>query len=105
VSIATSRSASRATSRAGPAGASPQSAAISTAAAASTALGARNGERASFVGPAHATCALGAVEARALGGARRLVAELGVTHAARKDGQEQVPRDAVCEELVVGKNR
>jgi hypothetical protein len=68
-------------------------------------LGARDGEGPGLIRAGDPAGALGAVEARALGGAERLVAELRVADGAAEDGEEQVLRDTVGEELVVREDR
>src|SRR6266540_527869 len=67
-------------------------------------LGARDGEGARLVRARDATSALGAVEARGLGGADRLVTKLRVADRAAEHGEQELPRDAVRDELVVRKN-
>lgn len=94
----TSRSARSATSRAGAAAASPQSAAFSTAAEASTHS---DRERAGLVRARDAPGALGAVEAHALRRAERLVAQLRIGDAAREDRTQERTGDAVRHELVL----
>ena len=54
-----------------------------------------DGEDACFVSARYAPGPFGAVEARALGGAHRLIAELGVTDVCRLDGKEKLDRDAI----------
>jgi hypothetical protein len=103
VSNATSRSAIRATAIELAAEASPHRAAISTAAAASTASP-RAMVRARLVGPRHPTSRLGAIEACALRRARGLIAQLGIADVCRPDRDEKVLCDREGDELVVREN-
>lgn len=69
------------------------------------ALAARDGEGSRFIGPCHAACAFRAVEARALCGAHRLVAQLRVADVRGFDGLQQLDGSAVREQLVVREPR
>src|SRR5512138_449876 len=62
-----------------------------------------DGERAGLVRAGYAASALGAVETGGLRGAVGLVAELGVADPAREDRDEELTRDGVRDEAVVGK--
>ena len=90
----------RATSSARAAGASPQSSAISTAAAASTAS-ARAMAKTGLVRARYAPGTFRAVEASGLRGADRLVPELRVADGAAENGEEELLRDGEGDELVV----
>jgi hypothetical protein len=57
------------------------------------------------VSPRDATGALGAVEARALGGPDGVLAQLGVANSAGEHCLQQLPRDSVGKQLVMRENR